>query len=72
MTPDPIPQTALSSEQDRAWRDWQQFAKRAAETMTVADAIASGKAFAKFHYLFVEPRQTAAVLHFPAKTGGAA
>lgn len=72
MTPEPIPQTMLSIEQDRAWRHWQQLAKRAAETMTVDDAIASGKAFAKFHYLFVEPRQMGAILQFPTKTDGAA
>ncbi|MER9079938.1 hypothetical protein [Mesorhizobium sp. M0895] len=44
----------MSAEQERAWQDWRDLALRAAETKTVDDCIASGKAFARFHYLFVE------------------
>ncbi|TIO14903.1 MAG: hypothetical protein E5X86_22540 [Mesorhizobium sp.] len=44
----------MSAEQERAWLEWRDLALRAAETKTIADATASGKAFARFHYLFVE------------------
>lgn len=49
-----MPSDNLDQEQDRAWREWRDLALRAAETKTVDDAIASGKAFARFHYLFIE------------------
>ncbi|MER9028201.1 hypothetical protein [Mesorhizobium sp. M0674] len=67
----------LTAKQDRAFCEWRDLARFAAETKTVADAIASGKAFAKFHYLFVEagfrpPSDT--IVRFPrqADFGGAA
>ncbi|MER8979275.1 hypothetical protein [Mesorhizobium sp. M0870] len=44
----------LNAEQERAFSEWRDLATRAAETKTVDDAIASGKAFARFHFLFVE------------------
>lgn len=44
----------LNSEQEVAFDEWRALAARAAETKDFEDAIASGKAFARFHYLFVE------------------
>jgi hypothetical protein len=44
----------MNAEQERAFLEWRDLATRAAETKTIDDAIASGKAFARFHFLFVE------------------
>ncbi|AZO47087.1 MAG: hypothetical protein EOS54_04365 [Mesorhizobium sp.] len=44
----------ITGEQQRAFDDWRELATRAAETKALADAVASGKAFVKFHYLFIE------------------
>ncbi|MER8938709.1 hypothetical protein NKH82_04275 [Mesorhizobium sp. M0915] len=46
----------MSAEQEHAWQEWRDLALRAAETKTVDDCIASGKAFARFHYLFLGPQ----------------
>lgn len=45
---------SITSEQEAAFNEWRTLAARAAETKALSDAIASGKAFARFHYLFVE------------------
>ncbi|RWX68026.1 hypothetical protein EN780_10480 [Mesorhizobium sp. M4B.F.Ca.ET.089.01.1.1] len=44
----------LTTEQEGAFDEWRKLATRAAETKAPADAAASGKAFARFHYLFTE------------------
>ncbi|RWN31772.1 hypothetical protein [Mesorhizobium sp.] len=46
----------MSAEQERAWLEWRDLATRAAETKAIDDCIASGKAFARFHYLFLGPQ----------------
>lgn len=65
---------SLDQEQDRAWREWRDLALRAADTKTVDDCIASGKAFARFHYLFIENtnRPSEKVIPFPLRADGAA
>ncbi|TIP49663.1 MAG: hypothetical protein E5X77_10160 [Mesorhizobium sp.] len=44
----------LTVEQERAFNEWRILAARAAETKDLADAAASGRAFGRFHFLFVE------------------
>ncbi|MER9459699.1 hypothetical protein NKI80_07315 [Mesorhizobium sp. M0387] len=66
----------LTAAQDRAFCEWRDLAQIAAETKTVDAAIASGKAFARFHYLFIEntlrPSDKIIPLHRPSGFGGAA
>lgn len=44
----------VDKEQERAFFEWCALRERALETGVFTDAIASGKAFGRFHYLFVE------------------
>ncbi|RUW72014.1 hypothetical protein EN858_17615 [Mesorhizobium sp. M4B.F.Ca.ET.215.01.1.1] len=49
----------VTVEQERAFDDWCELATRAAETKALVDAVASGRAFARFHYLFIESERGA-------------
>ncbi|TPM25691.1 hypothetical protein [Mesorhizobium sp. B2-3-4] len=52
------------SEIETAWNEWLALRQKALGTGDLADGIASGKAFGRFHNLFVEPegRQFADVI----------
>jgi len=68
---------AMNTEQHAAYREWVRLRNIAEQTKTVDDCIASGKAFASFHYLFVENtfRPSSKVIPFPRRYpdfGGAA
>jgi hypothetical protein len=58
--------------QDAAFYQWRALRDRALETGDKADAHAAGKAFAKFHYLFVEStyRPSDKVIPFPLRLHG--
>lgn len=68
---------AMSTEQDAAYREWVRLRNIAEQTKTIDDCIASGKAFARFHYAFVESsfQPSSKVIPFPRRYpdfGGAA
>lgn len=67
----------LDQEQESAFFEWRDLREKAQESGDIADATASGKAFARFHYLFIENtyRPSEKVVPFarpPFDIGGAA
>lgn len=63
---------SMNADQLRAYQEWLRLRGIAEETKTVEDCIASGKAFANFHYLFVEDllRPSGQVIPLPRGNGG--
>lgn len=66
----------LDQEQESAFFEWRDLREKALESGDIADATASGKAFARFHYLFVEnsyrPSEKVIPFQRPLAEGGAA
>ena len=63
---------AMNTEQERAFYEWRDLRNKAMETGDKADAHAAGKAFARFHYTFVEStfRPSRRIIPFPRRFPG--